>query len=167
MGFMDKEGNGVWEEEVGLRSSSQVRSEAGLGIVTEALNFERRYLPRIGVGHFGRNRMRKEWENGVSWNVQGRGSVIRGVDIKLSTLSLRDLGFFGVGRHSRVNGPCVNEKGDQLTCHCKSYPGLRTSDESWGLGPWAPSVFSGESQKAGQSWVGGLLLDTRRSCPDP
>ena len=99
--------------------------------------------------------------------MQGRGSVIRGVDIKLSTLSLRDLGFFGVGRHSRVNGPCVNEKGDQLTCHCKSYPGLRTSDESWGLGPWAPSVFSGESQKAGQSWVGGLLLDTRRSCPDP
>ena len=99
--------------------------------------------------------------------MQGRDSVIRGVDIKLSTLSLRDLGFFGVGRHSRVNGPCVNEKGDQLTCHCKSYPGLRTGDESWGLGPWAPSVFSGESQKAGQSWVGGLLLDTRRSCPDP
>ena len=53
MGFMDKEGNGVWEEEVGLRSSSQVRSEAGLGIVTEALNFERRYLPRIGVGILG------------------------------------------------------------------------------------------------------------------
>ena len=64
MGFMDKEGNGAGEEEVGLRSSSQVRSEAGLGIVTEALNFERRYLPRIGVGHFGN--MRKELENGVS-----------------------------------------------------------------------------------------------------
>ena len=64
MGFMDKEGNGVWEEEVGLRSSSQVRSEAGLGIVTEALNFERRSLPRIGVGHFGS--MRKEWDNRVS-----------------------------------------------------------------------------------------------------
>ena len=60
MGFMDKEGNSVGEEEVGLRSSSQARSEAGLGIVTEALNFERRSLPRIGVGHFGRNCMRKE-----------------------------------------------------------------------------------------------------------
>ena len=60
----------------------------------------------------------------------------------------------------------VNEKGDQLTCHCKSYPGLRTSDESWGLGPWAPSVFSGESEEAGQSWVGGLLLGNRRGCLD-
>ena len=29
--------------------------------------------------------MRKEWENGVSWIVQGRGSVICGIDIKLST----------------------------------------------------------------------------------
>ena len=47
-----------------LRSSYQARSEGGLGIVTEALNFERRSLPRIGVGHFGS--MRKEWENGVS-----------------------------------------------------------------------------------------------------
>ena len=66
MGFMDKEGNGAGEEEVGMRSSSQARSEGGLGIVTEALNFERRSLPKIGVGHFGRNHMRKEWENEVS-----------------------------------------------------------------------------------------------------
>ena len=64
MGFMDKEGNGAGEEEVGLRSSSQARSEGELGIVIEALNFERRSLPRIGVGHFGS--MRKEWENGLS-----------------------------------------------------------------------------------------------------
>ena len=49
---------------MGLRSSSQARSEGGLGIVIEALNFERRGLPRIEVGHFGS--MRKEWENGVS-----------------------------------------------------------------------------------------------------
>ena len=47
-----------------LRSSYQARSEGGLGIVTEALNFERRSLPRIGVGHFGS--MIKEWENGIS-----------------------------------------------------------------------------------------------------
>ena len=66
MEFMDKEGNWEEEEEVGLRSSSQFRSEGGLGIVTEALNFERRSLPKIGVGHFGRNHMRKEWENWVS-----------------------------------------------------------------------------------------------------
>ena len=26
---------------------------SGLGIIIEALNFERRSLPRIGVGHFG------------------------------------------------------------------------------------------------------------------
>ena len=64
MVFMDEEGNGVGEEEVGLRSSSQARSEGGLGIVIEALNFERRSLPRIGVGHFGS--MRNEWENGLS-----------------------------------------------------------------------------------------------------
>ena len=64
MVFMDEEGNGVGEEEVGLRSSSQARSEGGLGIVIEALNFERRSLPRIRVGHFGS--MRKEWDNGVS-----------------------------------------------------------------------------------------------------
>ena len=51
-------------EAVGVRSSNQARSEGGLGIVIEALNFERRSLPRIGVGHFGS--MRKEWENGVS-----------------------------------------------------------------------------------------------------
>ena len=47
MGFMDEEGNGVGEDEVGLRSSSQAKSEGGLGIVVEALNFERRSLPRI------------------------------------------------------------------------------------------------------------------------
>ena len=64
MGFMDEVGNGPEEEKVGLRSSSQARSEGGLGIVIEALNFKRRSLPRIGVGPFGR--MRKEWENGVS-----------------------------------------------------------------------------------------------------
>ena len=62
-GFMDEEGNVVGEEEVGLRSSSQARSDSVLGIVREALNFERRSLPSIGVGHFGS--MRKEWENGV------------------------------------------------------------------------------------------------------
>ena len=64
MVFMDEEGNGVGEEEVGLRSSSQARSKGGLGIVIEALNFERRSLPRIGVGHSGS--MRKEWGNVVS-----------------------------------------------------------------------------------------------------
>ena len=53
MEFMDKEGNWEEEEEVGLRSSSQFRSEGGLGIVIEALNFERRSLPRIGEGHLG------------------------------------------------------------------------------------------------------------------
>ena len=63
MGFLDEEGNGEGDEEVGLRSSSQARSEGELGIVIEALNFERRSLPRIGVGHLGS--MRKEWENGV------------------------------------------------------------------------------------------------------
>ena len=64
MGFLDEEGNGEGDEEVGLRSRSQARSEGGLGIVIEALNFERRSLPRIGVGHSGS--MRKEWGNGVS-----------------------------------------------------------------------------------------------------
>ena len=64
MGFMDEEGNGVGEEKVGLRSSSQAKSEGGLGIVIEALSFERRSLPRIGVGRLGS--MRKEWENGVT-----------------------------------------------------------------------------------------------------
>ena len=64
MGFMDKEGNGAGEEEVGLRSSSQARSEGELGIVIEALNFERKSLPRIRVGHLGS--MRKQWENEVS-----------------------------------------------------------------------------------------------------
>ena len=64
MGFMDKEGNGAGEEEVGMRSSSQARSEGELGIVIEALNFERKSLPRIRVGHLGS--MRKQWENEVS-----------------------------------------------------------------------------------------------------
>ena len=64
MGFMDEEGNGVGEEKVGLRSSSQARSEGELGIVIEALNFERKSLPRIRVGHLGS--MRKQWENEVS-----------------------------------------------------------------------------------------------------
>ena len=64
MGFLDEEGNGAGDEKVGLRSSSQARSEGGLGIVIEALNFKRRSLPRIGVGHLGS--MRKEWGNGVS-----------------------------------------------------------------------------------------------------
>ena len=41
MGFMDEVGNGPEEEKVRLRSSSQARSESGLGIVIEALNFER------------------------------------------------------------------------------------------------------------------------------
>ena len=39
MEFTDKKGNGVGEEDVGLRSSSQFGSEGGLGIVREALNF--------------------------------------------------------------------------------------------------------------------------------
>ena len=42
-----------------MRSSSQA---SGLGIVIETLNFERKSLPRIGVGHLGS--MRKEWETG-------------------------------------------------------------------------------------------------------
>ena len=63
IGFMNEEGNRVVEEEVGLRSNSQARSDSGLGLVIEALNFERRSLPSIGVGYFGS--MRKEWENGV------------------------------------------------------------------------------------------------------
>ena len=46
-----------------MRSSNQARLEGGLGIVTEALNFERKSFPRIGVGHLGSTR--KEWENGV------------------------------------------------------------------------------------------------------
>ena len=61
---MDKEGNGAGEEEVGMRSSSQARSEGGLKVVTETLNFERRSFPRIGMGHFGI--MRKQWENELS-----------------------------------------------------------------------------------------------------
>ena len=58
MGFMDEEENGAGEEEVGLRSISQARSEGALQIVIEALNFERSSLPRIGGGHLGS--MRKE-----------------------------------------------------------------------------------------------------------
>ena len=41
---MDEEGNGVGEEMVGLGSSSPTRSEGGLGIAIEALNFERMSL---------------------------------------------------------------------------------------------------------------------------
>ena len=44
MRFMDEEGKGVGEEKVGLRSSSQARSEGGLGTVIEALTFERMSL---------------------------------------------------------------------------------------------------------------------------
>ena len=62
MGFTDKEDDRAGEEEVGLRNCNKARSEGGLWIVIEALNFKRRSLPRIGVGHFGS--MRKEWENG-------------------------------------------------------------------------------------------------------
>ena len=61
---MDKEGSGTGEEEAGLRSNSQARSEGELKIVTEALNFERKSLPRIRVGHLGS--VRKQWENEVS-----------------------------------------------------------------------------------------------------
>ena len=50
MVFMNEEGNGVGVEEVVLRSISQARSEGGLRVVIEALNFERRSLPRIGMG---------------------------------------------------------------------------------------------------------------------
>ena len=64
MGFMDEVGNGPEEEKVGLRRRSQARSEGGLGIVIEALNFERRSHPRIRVGRL--MSMRKEWENAVS-----------------------------------------------------------------------------------------------------
>ena len=53
---------------------------------------------------------------------------------------LGDLGFSGVGRQSRVSGPCVGEKRDWLTCHCESYPGLHRGDENQGLEPWAPSA---------------------------
>ena len=61
---MDKEGSGAGEEEVGLRSSSQARSEGELKIVIKALNFERKSLPRIRVGHSGS--VTKQWENEVS-----------------------------------------------------------------------------------------------------
>ena len=52
MGFMDKEGNGEGEEEVGLRSSNRARPEGGLGIVLEALNFEKKSSPKIRSGAF-------------------------------------------------------------------------------------------------------------------
>ena len=58
MGFTDEQGNGAREEDMGLRSGSQFRSKDGLGIVIEVLNFDRRSLPRMGMGHFGS--MRKE-----------------------------------------------------------------------------------------------------------
>ena len=64
LGFMDEDGNGAREEEVGLRSSKQARSEGVLQIVIKALNFERSSLPRIGMGHLGS--LRKEWGNGIS-----------------------------------------------------------------------------------------------------
>ena len=102
--------------------------------------------------------------------MQGRGSVIHGIDIKLSvsiTETCDTLFFSGAGKPSRVSGPPVNEKGDWLTCQCKIYPGLHRGDESQVLGPGAPSVFSSKSEEAGQSWVGGLLLRTRRGCLDP
>ena len=60
MGFMNEEGNGAGVEEVVLRSSSQARSEGGIRIVIEALNFERRSLPRIEMGYLGN--MRKQWK---------------------------------------------------------------------------------------------------------
>ena len=44
---------GAVRPDVGLRSSSQARSEDGPGTVIEALNFERKSLPGIGVGHLG------------------------------------------------------------------------------------------------------------------
>ena len=97
--------------------------------------------------------------------MQDRGSVIHGIDIKPPNRDLRDLSFFRVGKHSKVSGPHVNEKGDWLTCHSKSYPGLLRGDESWGLGPWAPSIFSGKPKEARQSWA--ELLKTRRGCLDP
>ena len=53
MEFTYKEGNGVEEEDVELKSSKQARSEGGLGTVIEALNFEGWFLPRIRVEHFG------------------------------------------------------------------------------------------------------------------
>ena len=52
-----------------------------------------------------------------------------------------------------MSSPRVDEKRDRR---------LRVT-----LGPWAPSVLSGESEDAGQSGVGGLLLGTRRGCLDP
>ena len=64
---------------------------------------------------------------------------------------MRVLGFSGVGRLSRESGPCVDEKGDRLTCHGKNYPRLHRGAESWGLGPWAPSVFYGQSDEVAQS----------------
>ena len=79
---------------------------------------------------------------------------------------LRDLGFSGVDRHSRVSGPRVDEKRDQLTCRCESYPGLPRGDENH-HGALGTSVFSGKSEDAVQSWVRGLLLGTRRGCLDP
>lgn len=61
MEFTNEVANGAGEEKVRLRSSSPA---SGLGTVIETVNFERRSLPRIIVGHLGS--MSKEWENGVS-----------------------------------------------------------------------------------------------------
>ena len=58
--------------------------------------------------------------------------------------------------------PRVHQIGDWLTSTVRVCPGLLRDDESQGLGSWAPSVFSGESEEAGQSWVRGLPLRTRR-----
>ena len=102
--------------------------------------------------------------------MQGRGSVIHGIDIKLSvsiTETCYTLFFSGAGKPSRVSGPPVNEKGDWLTCQCKIYPGLHRGDESQVLGPGAPSVFSSKSKESEQSWIKGLLLGIRRGFLDP
>ena len=100
--------------------------------------------------------------------MQGRGSVIHGVDIKPSTPSQRPgrPWFSGVGRHRRVGGPMSMSKEMGLPATV-SYPGLHRGDEGQGLGPWAPSVFIVRAEEAGQSWVRGLLLGTRGGYPDP
>ena len=54
-----------------------------------------------------------------------------------------------------------------LPATVRFYPGLHRGAERWGLGPWAPSVLSGEPEEAGQTWARGLLLGTSRGCPDP
>ena len=51
-GVYGKGGQWGGEEEVGLRSSNQARPEGGLGIVLEALNFEKKSSPKIRSGAF-------------------------------------------------------------------------------------------------------------------